>query len=91
MILKITEEERRFRELYRRLRKEYGLWMHLYTSVYEEKDDIIEIWQMEDGKNKETICRVKEKNIEDCYKKAVIDLKHYERKMKAKKACKQVR
>lgn len=86
MCLHMTEEEREFRELYGKMRKEYGLWMHLHSSIYEWEDDIIEIWRMEDGKNKEAVCRVKEKDIEDCYKKAIIDLKHYDLRKRMAKA-----
>lgn len=85
-----TEAEREFRELFKRLRKKYHLWMHLHESVYERQDDQIEIWRKEDGKKVETVCRIKEKDIEDCYRKAVIDLEHYEKKMRAKEACGQV-
>lgn len=85
MKLHMTEAEKEFRELYGRMRKEYGLWMHLQSSIYERKDDMIEIWRMEDGRNKETVCRVKEKDIEDCYRKAVIDLKHYDLKKRMAK------
>lgn len=81
----MTEAEREFRELYGRMRKEYGLWMHLNASVFEWKDDIIEIWGREGGKKK-TVCRVKEKDIEDCYRKAVMDLKHYDWRKKSAKA-----
>lgn len=86
MKLHMTEAEREFRELYGRMRKEYSLWMHLHSSIYEREDDIIEIWRMEDGRNKETVCRVKEKDIEDCYKKAIIDLKHYDLRKRMAKA-----
>lgn len=81
-----TEAEREFRELFKRLRKKYHLRMHLHSSVYEKKDDLIEIWREEDGKIVETVCRVKEKDIEDCYSRAVIDLEHYEKRMQEKEA-----
>lgn len=81
-----TEAEREFRELFKRLRKKYHLGMHLSSSIYEKKDDIIEIWRKEDGRAAETVCRVKEKDIEDCYRKAVIDLEHYEKRMQEKEA-----
>ena len=89
MVLETTGAEQEFRRLFGRLRKKYGLWMHLHSSVYEKQDDLIEIWRMEDGRNKETVCRVKEKDIEDCYRKAVIDLEHYEKRMQEKETCRQ--
>ena len=82
-----TEEEREFRKLYRELRKKYGLRMHLSASVYERNDDLIEIWRDRDGREAETVCRIREKDIEDCYRKAVIDLKHYDAKKRAAKQC----
>ncbi len=82
-----TEGEREFRKLYRELRKKYGLRMHLHDNIYKKKDKVIEIWRDRDGRAAETVCRIREKDIEDCYRKAVIDLKHYDAKKMAAKQC----
>ncbi|MBD5550458.1 MAG: hypothetical protein HDQ96_04675 [Lachnospiraceae bacterium] len=76
-----TEAEREFWKLYKRLRKKYHLTMHLSASVYEKRDDSIEIWRDEDGKRAETVCRIKREDIEECYEIAVLDLKFYEKRM----------
>lgn len=88
MILEMTEAEREFRALFRELRKKYNLGMHLQTSIYERKDDLIEIWRCdEEGKRVETVCRIKRKDIEDCYKIAIGDLRFYDKRRREKEAC----
>lgn len=83
--VQMTEAEREFRKLYLESRKKYNMRMHLTASVYENRDDSIEIWRMEDGKRMETVSRVKRKDIEECYGIAVLDLKFYdERKSREK-------
>lgn len=84
MILNMTEGEREFRELFWKLHKKYRLNMHLQESVYENKDDSIEIWR-EDGEKVEIVCRTKEKDIEDCYRRAVADLQHYDKRQEEKR------
>lgn len=82
MVLMATEAEREFRELFRNLQKKYRLNMHLQASVYERKDDSIDIWRSEDGKK---ICSVREKDIEDCYKRAIADLQYYDKRQEEKR------
>lgn len=76
--VQMTEAEREFRKLYLESRKKYNMRMHLTASVYENRDDSIEIWRMEDGKRMETVSRVKRKDIEECYGIAVLDLELYD-------------
>ena len=83
--VQMTKAEREFRELFRELGKKYGLSMHSRSSIYENRDDMIEIWREEGGKT-EIISRVKRKDIEECYEIAVVDLKFYdERKQRTGK------
>lgn len=77
--------EREFRELYGKLRKKYGLEKHEYSSVYESRDDLIEIWGFERGKRK-CICSIRRRDIKECYAIAILDLEFYEEKMRAAEA-----
>lgn len=81
-----TDAEREFRKLFGRLRKKYNLGMHLKASIYEKVDDLIEIWREEGGKAVETVCRIKEKDIEDCYRRAIIDLNYFDKRKSEEQA-----
>lgn len=83
---KPKEAEREFRQLYEKLRKKYNLEMHSKSSIYERVDDLIEIWRYEGEKIVETVSRVKEKDIEDCYRRAAADLIWYDKRKSEEKA-----
>lgn len=85
----ITEASREFDRLYKELSVKYNLGMHTSSSIYERKDDLIEIWRWENGKRVETVCRIKEKDIEDCYKKAIVDLRWYDKRRREAEMCRQ--
>ena len=53
--VQMTKAEREFRELFRELGKKYGLSMHSRSSIYENRDDMIEIWR-EEGHMPQVIC-----------------------------------
>ena len=79
------EAGRELQKIYNKIGKKYGLWKREYSSIYENRDDLIEIWRFEGGKKK-YICRVKRKSIEECYEIAVLDLKFFEERMRAAEA-----
>lgn len=66
---------KKFYEIYRPLQKKYNLRYHIHFDIYD--DGLIEIWKYR-GETKEIcICRVKEKEDVDCYKRAIEYLKYY--------------
>lgn len=76
----VTEAEKEFNKIYGKMREKYCLKMHSGSSVYRNKDDFIKIWRVgEDGGHIETVSSVKDKDIENCYKKAATDLEFYDR------------
>lgn len=68
---------RKFNEIYNPLRKKYNLRSHIHSSIYESEDDLIEIWEYNGETRGKCIVREKEKEIIDCYKRAIDDLKNY--------------
>lgn len=78
---------RKFYEIYNPLRKKYNLRSHMHFSIYENEDNLIEIWEY-DGETRGK-CIVREKETEDidcieCYKRAINELKYYESKREEK-------
>lgn len=68
---------RKFYEIYNPLRKKYNLRSHMHSSIYESEDDLIEIWEYDGETRRKCIVREKEKEIIDCYKRAIDDLKNF--------------
>lgn len=64
-----------FYRIYRQMQKKYNLHMHTHFSLYEE--GLIEIWTYEGGVRKRYICKLKEENEADCYRKAIRELERY--------------
>ena len=73
-----------FHSIYDPLRKAHNLRMSSHSSIYESEDDWIEIWEYEGERKKKLVVREKEKNIEDCYKRAIEELKSYEQTFRAR-------
>lgn len=74
------EAARKFRGLFERLRRKYDLEKHEYWSIYENRDDMVEIW-IREGEKRKFISRVRRKDIRECYEIAILDLKFYDSKM----------
>ena len=75
---------RKFYEIYRPLQKKYNLRYHMHFSIYESEDDLIEIWEYNGETRGKCIVREKEKEIIDCYKRAIDDLKNYKQEREGK-------
>lgn len=72
-----TEVVREFYALYRPLQKEHNLRYHMHFDLY--SDGLIEIWEYEGEKQKRCISIAREESDIDCYKRAIDDLKHYQK------------
>lgn len=75
-----SEEEyreviKRFYEVYRPLQKRHNLRLHSHFSIYD--DGLIEIWEYKGEKRSKCVCKIKEENDIDCYKRATDELKNY--------------
>lgn len=68
---------RKFYEIYRPLQKKYNLRSHMHFSIYESKDDPIEIWEYNGETRGKCIVRAKETEDIDCYKRAIDELENY--------------
>jgi len=68
---------KKFYQIYRRLQKRYSLRMHSRFSIYD--DGLIEIWEYKGDTRARTICKVKEEDEVECYRKAIQELKNFER------------
>lgn len=72
-----TEVVREFYALYRPLQKKHNLRYHMHFDLY--NDGLIEIWEYEGEKQKRCISIAREENDIDCYRRAIDDLKHYQK------------
>lgn len=77
----VSEDKRKiviedFYYIYRRLQKRYSLRMHSHFSIYGE--GLIEIWEYQGDTRKRAICRIKEEDEVEHYKKAIQELKNFE-------------
>lgn len=75
-----------FYEIYRPLQKKYNLRIHesfrLSSKFDADIEGKIEIWKYEGEQRKKLICNVSENDIVECYKKAINDLKFFEKERK---------
>ena len=72
-----SEVVRKFYEIYRPLQKKHNLKLHTHFDIYD--DGRIEIWECEGETCVKHVCRVKEKEDIECYRKAIQELEHYRR------------
>ena len=72
---------RKFYEIYRPLQKKYNLRLHTHFDIYD--DGRIEIFEYEGEVRGKYVCRIKEKEDIECYRKAIQELENY-RKEKSK-------
>ena len=75
---------RKFYEIYRPLQKKYNLRYHMHFSIYESEDDLIEIWEYSGETRGKCIVRAKETEDNDCYKRAIDELKNYKQEREEK-------
>lgn len=81
--MRMTEAERKFLEVYGRMREKYGLNRRAYGSAFENEDDVVEVWRVNRKGERECVCKVKEERLEECYEKAADILELYDRWMSA--------
>lgn len=75
-----SEVLKKFYEIYRPLQRRNNLRMYSHCSIYEKDDAFIEIWEYEGEKKVRNICRAKEENEIDCYRRAIDALEAYGKK-----------
>ncbi len=71
-----------FYALYRPLQKRNGLRYHSHFDVY--GNNFIEIWEHKGDQRTRCICKVKEEDEIECYKKAIDTLKSYGEKERSR-------
>lgn len=68
---------KKFYEIYIPLARKYNLRSHMHFSV--DDDGIIEAWEYEGEIRGKCVCRVKEENDAECYKRATEELEYYKK------------
>lgn len=68
--------------IYRPLQKKYNLRDHHHFSIY--SDGLIEIWEYKGDERKRLICKVTEETDIQCFKRAIEELKNYEKEKEKK-------
>ena len=66
---------RKFYEIYRPLQKRNNLRLHSRFSIYE--DGVIEIWEYIGEQRSRCVCKAKEEDEIECYKRAIEALESY--------------
>lgn len=72
-----SEVVRQFYEIYRQLQKKHNLRLRIHFDIYD--DGRIEIREYEGETCGKYVCKVKEKEDIECYRKAIQELEHYRR------------
>ena len=76
MVDERSEVIQQFYRTYGRLQKRYSLRMHSRFSIYD--DGLIEIYEYKGDTRTRAICKIKEEDEVECYKKAIQELKNFE-------------
>lgn len=66
-----------FYRIYRQAKQTRNLLIHTHFSAYVNDHAVIEIWECVDGIRTRQLIRVREDTEEECYKRAIDELKHY--------------